>query len=82
MQEAEVLSSMLYSLRLKAGLKQVELARMLNVPQSFVSKIENGQRRVDLIELSEICRIFGLGLTEFIQQFEENLNAAKSQICK
>jgi len=37
-----------------AGLTQVQLAARLSRPQSFVSKIESGERRIDVVELLEI----------------------------
>lgn len=41
--------------RRSAGLNQVELAEKLGRPQSFVSKIEKGDRRIDVLELIAIC---------------------------
>lgn len=42
--------------RERSGLQQEELAARLGKGQSFVSKIETGERRVDFIELLDICR--------------------------
>jgi len=47
----------LVAARESAGLSQHELARRLGRPQSFVSKCESGERRVDVVELVQICRI-------------------------
>ena len=41
--------------RKAAGTTQVELSKRLNRPQSYVSKFENGDRRIDLVEFIEIC---------------------------
>mgnify|MGYP001214840175 CR=1 FL=1 len=41
--------------RLLAGVTQQQLSEKLNRPQSFVSKYENGERRLDFIETIEIC---------------------------
>ncbi len=54
--------------RLDAGLQQTEVARKLRRPQSFVSKIEAGERRVDVIELAELCRLYGTDLCNFIRE--------------
>jgi transcriptional regulator with XRE-family HTH domain len=45
--------------RLEAGLTQSEAARRLGKPQSFISKCESGERRIDVVEFLEFCRIFG-----------------------
>jgi ribosome-binding protein aMBF1 (putative translation factor) len=68
--EQRRLVALLRSLREEAGLTQVELAKKLRRPQSFVSRFESGQRRVDLVELKEICGALGVGLVEFVRRFE------------
>jgi len=50
----------LTSQRLMAGLTQAQLADRMDRPQSFVSKFENGERRLDVIECIEICRELGV----------------------
>ncbi len=45
--------------RRAAGLTQVELARRLGKPQSFVSKAENCERRLDFVEFVEVARAIG-----------------------
>lgn len=52
--------------RAKAGLTQSELAASLDRPQSFVSKYERGERRLDVVEFLEIARAVGLDPVEVI----------------
>jgi len=52
--------------RLKAGLKQEDVASKLKRPQSYVSKIERGERRVDAAELKELAKIYKKTIDYFI----------------
>lgn len=45
-----------------AGLTQAEVAKALGVYASFVSKVESGERRIDVVELGEMCRVYGVDL--------------------
>jgi transcriptional regulator with XRE-family HTH domain len=56
----------LRSARHEAGLSQVEVARKLRRPQSFISKIETGERRVDVIELLDLAQLYRKPLTYFV----------------
>jgi len=49
-----------------AGLRQAQVARSLRKPQSFVSKCESGERRVDFVELLEFSRLYGKPLEYFV----------------
>jgi ribosome-binding protein aMBF1 (putative translation factor) len=53
--------------REQAGLKQEDVAAQLGTYASFVSKCESGERRIDVIELSTFCRIYGVDLAEFLR---------------
>lgn len=64
---------LLYDKRRAAGLTQAELAERLQEPQQWVSSIETGQRRVDAIELREICRALGVTYVDFIRELEERI---------
>ncbi|KDQ04369.1 helix-turn-helix domain-containing protein [Rhodococcus qingshengii] len=62
--EYKQLCALLRQLRLDAGLTQVTVARHLGVPQSFVSKYESGERRLDLIELKHVADAIGLSIVD------------------
>lgn len=68
----EKLQNLLRTTREDAGFTQVALAKKLKRPQSFVSKYESGERRLDLVELQEICAAVGISLTKFISAFEKS----------
>ena len=53
--------------RLDAGLTQQQVARALRKPQSFVSKCESGERRVDVVELERFAKVYGKGLEDFLR---------------
>ncbi|MDP9410275.1 MAG: helix-turn-helix domain-containing protein [Actinomycetota bacterium] len=67
------LRGLLRKVRLEAGLRQVDLAERLGQPQSFVSKYESGERRLDLLELREVCTAANISLETFVSRFEESL---------
>ena len=52
--------------RLGAGLKQSDVALKLKKPQSYISKIERGERRVDIAELKELAKIYKKDITYFV----------------
>lgn len=52
--------------RKAAGLTQADVARRLGRPQSFVSKCESGERRVDVVELAAFARLYRKPLRSFI----------------
>lgn len=65
-------------MRKKSGLTQVDLAILLDKPQSYVSKYESGERRLDLIEIREVCIKCDTSLEDFSSQLEVLLNNIKS----
>lgn len=71
---ASVLRGMVRQARLDAGMTQVELAAALGRPQSFVSKYESGERRLDVLELRTVCVALGLSFTGFCELLDGALN--------
>jgi transcriptional regulator with XRE-family HTH domain len=54
--------------RLDAGLTQVEVARALDKPQSYVSKCESGERRVDVTELQLFAAVYQRPIEDFLPE--------------
>lgn len=53
----KILLDWLSAKRMLAGKTQQQLSEALNKPQSFVSKYENGDRRLDFVETLDICSV-------------------------
>lgn len=62
---------------MEKGFTQVQLSETLGMPQSFVSKYETGERRLDVIEVRAICQSLDSTLTAFVKKFEARLAESK-----
>jgi transcriptional regulator with XRE-family HTH domain len=71
--QQKALLELLRQLRMEAGLRQVDMAKALGKPQAFVSYYESGARRLDLLELRQICGILGVPLVDLVKKFEKLL---------
>jgi transcriptional regulator with XRE-family HTH domain len=69
--QQKALLSLLRQLRTQAGLRQVDMARALGKPQAFVSYYESGARRLDLLELRQVCKVLGIPFLDFVRKFEK-----------
>lgn len=63
----------LRSKREERGVTQSQLAELLNVNQAFISKIETCERRLDIIELRNICQVLGISFVDFIQEVDRDI---------
>jgi transcriptional regulator with XRE-family HTH domain len=52
--------------RIEIGLKQEEVAEKLKKPQSYISKIERGERRIDIAELQDLAKIYKKEINYFV----------------
>lgn len=73
----KLLQTLLRELRLQKGLRQGDLAKRLGAPQSFVSKFEAGERRLDLLEIRAICNALDVSFVEFVKTLERKLNGTE-----
>lgn len=71
--EYQTLLQMLRDIRARAGLTQAELSEALERSQSYVSDIERGVRRMDLLQLRDYCEACGIRLSAFVKQLEAEL---------
>ena len=60
--------SMLVNARMDAGLTQYDLAKRLERPQSFVSKFERGERRLDVVEFLDVAQAVGFDPIVFLKK--------------
>jgi transcriptional regulator with XRE-family HTH domain len=66
------LAALLRQVRLNANLTQSQLAEKIGQTQSYVSKYENGEQRLDLIELETVCTAAGISLSDFVGRYLES----------
>ena len=66
----ETLRRELREARLRAGLRQVDLAAALGKPQSYIAKIERGERRIDMIETIDLCHAVKLDPKALIKKLD------------
>ena len=66
-QEHKYLIARLRQAREKANLTQKQVADLLGVTQSFISKVESGQYRIDVIQLSDFARLYKKKITFFLK---------------
>lgn len=64
----KALINLLIEAREKAGLTQTELAEKIGEYQSFVARLESGQRRVDVVEFLELAEALQLDATAAISK--------------
>jgi transcriptional regulator with XRE-family HTH domain len=57
--------------RQRAGLRQIDIAVLLGRPQSFVAKIESGERRITFIETIDYCKAIGVDPEDLIKKFSK-----------
>ena len=71
--EILILGRVLAVARERAGVKQSDLAAKLGVPASYLSKIENGTRRLDVIELLQIAEAMNVDPAEIVSELQRAL---------
>ena len=52
--------------RVNAGLRQIEVAKKLKRPQSYISRVESGGYRLDIVEVKRFAKLYGKSMNELI----------------
>lgn len=65
--------ALLRKVREEAGLSQEVLAKKLKRPQTFVSKSELGERRIDFLETADFCEACGISIAAFATRLKESI---------
>lgn len=75
--EYAALLELIREARVSAGLTQMQMAKKLGRSQSFVTKFEIGERRLDVVQLRTVCAVLGTRLAEFVGRWEERLRGRR-----
>lgn len=59
------LRELLKAARLKSGLKQTQIAKAIGKPQSYISKCESGERKIEAVDLQEFAKIYDVPISFF-----------------
>jgi transcriptional regulator with XRE-family HTH domain len=71
--EYRVLVRLLKETRIAASFTQVDLAQALGQTQSYVSKVERGELRLDVIQLRHFCEKLNISLPDFVAKLEDGI---------
>jgi len=77
-EELIILGSLLAQARERAGFKQSDVAARLGLPASYLSKIENGTRRLDVIELTQIAQAIEADPADIVRELAKALGKRKA----
>ncbi len=73
-QRYRLFRELLLAERERAGLTQVEVAKLLKKPQSFVSKYERGDRRLDMTEFLELADVLAVDVPAFLERYRRQIS--------
>jgi len=64
----ELVKSALIEQRKAVGMTQTQVAKRLGKPQSYIAKIERGERRIDIVEMVDLAEVINLDLSVLVLQ--------------
>ena len=76
-QANDIFRELLKETRVAKNLTQADVAKSLGLPQSYVSKYEGGERRLDFVETVLVCEALGKSIEEFAATYSARLTEAR-----
>lgn len=76
----QIFRKLLIEARENSGMTQVQVAELLSKPQSFVSKYERGERRLDFTEFIEIAAALKIDVHAFIDEYRSSPSISKRHL--
>ena len=76
--ENNILLSLLRQVRQDAGLTQAEMAARLGVNQSWISYYERGSRKLDMLQIRQICVAVGVPIAEFAAMLDKAIEEVEA----
>ncbi len=76
-QADDVFRELLKETRVAKNLTQADVAKILGYPQSYVSKYESGERRLDFVETVLVCEVLGKSIEEFSASYSRKLGKSR-----
>jgi len=73
----DIFRNLLKETRVAKNLTQSDVAKRLGLPQSYVSKYESGERRLDFIETTLVCEALGMSIEDFAAAHSDKLAKAR-----
>lgn len=67
----QIFREMVVQARKESKLTQVQVAKMLGKPQSYVSKVELGERRLDFTEFVDFANVIGIDIIKFVKAYQK-----------
>lgn len=76
--QEDALLKLLKEIRKESGLSGPVIQKQLNRPNSYISKVESGEKRLDVLELHDLCSAYGISIADFATRLESVLRNQQS----
>jgi len=76
-EDYQLIIRILREARIAQEITQEQLATAVGRPQSFIAKVENGERRIDVVEFVHLARLLGIDLAEVLSKIARTLQPIK-----